>query len=60
MKTLKYEEVLVNEYASTDEARARIGDFLGRIYNHERLHSALEYQPPAEFEEVLPIPITTP
>lgn len=59
MKTLKYEEVLVNEYTSIAQARARIGDFLGRIYNHERLHSALGYRPPAEFEEDSLLPITT-
>lgn len=50
MKTLKYEEVLVNEYATLGEARRSIGDFLDRIYNGERLHSALGYCPPAEFE----------
>lgn len=60
MKTLKYEEVLVNEYATIDEARAHIGNFLNRIYNHERLHSALGYRPPAEFERTSFNPITTP
>ena len=50
MKTLKYEEVLVNEYATLGEARRSVGDFLDRIYNVERLHSALGYRPPAEYE----------
>lgn len=53
IKTLKYEEVYVNEYESLKEARASIGDFLDRVYNHERLHSALGYCPPAEFEQRL-------
>jgi putative transposase len=50
MKTLKYEEVLRNEYRNLAEARASIREFLETIYNHERLHSALGYLPPAEFE----------
>jgi putative transposase len=50
MKTLKYEEVYRNEYRDFDEARASIGEFLERVYNQKRLHSALGYVPPAEFE----------
>ena len=50
MKTLKYEEVYRNEYRDFAEARARIGEFLERVYNQKRLHSALGYLPPAEFE----------
>lgn len=50
MKTLKYEEVHRNEYRDLAEARASIGEFLDRVYNHKRLHSALGYLPPAEFE----------
>lgn len=53
MKTLKYEEVLRNEYRDLAEARASIRQFLEKIYNHERLHSALGYLPPAEFERNL-------
>ncbi len=60
MKTLKYEEVLVNEYRSMSEARHSISDFLDRIYNAERLHSALGYRPPVEFEQALLHPSTTP
>ena len=60
MKTLKHEEVLVNEYATLAEARASIGDFLDRIYNRERLHSALGYRPPVEYEELLAEPLTAP
>ena len=53
MKTLKYEEVLRNEYRDLAEARASICQFLEKIYNQKRLHSALGYLPPAEFERKL-------
>jgi len=53
MKTLKYEEVLRNEYRDLAEARASIRQFLEKIYNQKRLHSALGYLPPAEFERNL-------
>jgi transposase InsO family protein len=50
MKTLKYEEVYRNEYRDFHEAKTSIGEFLERVYNQKRLHSALGYVPPAEFE----------
>ncbi len=53
MKTLKYEEVYRNEYRDLTEAWAGIGRFLGQVYNQKRLHSALGYRPPAEFERSL-------
>ena len=53
IKTLKYEEVYRTEYRNLEEARASIGEFLEKIYNQERLHSALGYQPPIEFERNL-------
>ena len=51
IKTLKYEEVFRNEYRDFQEARSRIGEFLEDVYNRARLHSALGYRPPAEFEK---------
>jgi len=53
MKTLKYEEVYRQEYRDLAEARTSIRQFLERIYNQKRLHSALGYLPPAEFEASL-------
>jgi putative transposase len=50
MKTLKYEEVFRSEYRDLQEALLSIREFLEKIYNQKRLHSALGYLPPAEFE----------
>ncbi len=53
MKTLKYEEVLRNEYPRLGhDARASIREFLEKVYNQKRLHSALGYLPPAKFEGI--------
>ena len=51
MKTLKYEEVYRTEYRNLPEALASIGEFIEKIYNLTRLHSALGYVPPVEFEQ---------
>jgi putative transposase len=51
MKTLKYDEVYRNEYRNFDDARFSIGEFLDVVYNQQRLHSALGYRAPADFEK---------
>jgi len=53
MKTLKQEEADGRDYRDIDDARERIGTFIEQVYNRQRLHSALAYRPPAEFEENL-------
>jgi putative transposase len=53
IKTLKQEEVYRQEYRDLPEARASIKEFLEKVYNERRLHSALGYRPPVEFEQVL-------
>lgn len=52
MKTLKHEEVHRVEYRNLAEARSGIRTFLERTYNRKRLHSALGYRPPAEFDRL--------
>jgi putative transposase len=53
MKTLKFEEVHRTEYRNLPHARSAIGEFLEKIYNQKRLHSALSYRSPVEFEKAL-------
>jgi transposase InsO family protein len=53
MRTLKEEEVNGRIYASVDQARKDIGAFIETVYNQGRLHSALGYKPPTEFEAEL-------
>jgi transposase InsO family protein len=53
LKTLKYEEVYRSEYRDLVDAYAGIGEFLEVVYNQKRLHSALDYQSPAAFEQSL-------
>lgn len=49
-KTLKKEEVYLNQYRNFEEARTNLGAFLDDVYNFKRLHSSLGYLPPTEFE----------
>lgn len=60
MKTLKYEEIYRQEYRDMAEARASIGRFIEKVYNQQRLHSALGYRPPAEFERVRTAAVAAP
>ena len=54
IKTLKYEEIYLNDYETLSEAKASIDHFLEDVYNQKRLHSALGYAPPIEFEQTRP------
>jgi putative transposase len=53
MKTLKTEEVNGKAYVNIEDARRQIGAFIEIVYNAKRLHSALGYKPPVEFEAEL-------
>ena len=53
MRTLKYEEVYLNDYDTFAEVLVSIERFIEAVYNHKRLHSAIGYLPPAEFEASL-------
>ena len=53
MRTLKYEEIYMNDYETLAEVRASIEHFIEAVYNRKRLHSAIGYRPPAEFEALL-------
>ncbi|MBA3472672.1 MAG: transposase [Rubrobacter sp.] len=49
-RTLKMEEVYLNEYRTYEEAEQNIGKFIEEVYNKKRLHSSLGYLAPVEFE----------
>ena len=50
MKTLKQEEIYCNQYADFDELSRHLEEFIDAYYNRLRLHSALGYRTPEEFE----------
>jgi putative transposase len=51
IKTLKREEIYANQYQDLDHLRSNIEEFIERYYNQKRLHSALGYRSPEEFEQ---------
>lgn len=51
MKTLKQEEIYCCQYCDLTDLEAHLEEFLEHYYNQQRLHSALGYCPPAEFEQ---------
>jgi putative transposase len=52
-KTLKHEEILLNNYQSYEEVTKKIPMFIEDVYNQKRMHSSLDYQSPEEFESKL-------
>ena len=60
LKTLKQEEIDARPYHSLEELEQHLAEFIELIYNRVRLHSALGYQSPAEFESRLVQPGTVP
>ena len=50
MRTIKEEEVYLSEYVDYHDALSQLGRFLDEVYMHKRIHSALGYLTPAEFE----------
>jgi transposase InsO family protein len=61
MRTLKHEEVDGRAYRDVEDARLHMGSFIEDVYNRQRLHSALGYLSPAEFEAtVRPVAVSEP
>jgi putative transposase len=56
MRTLKYEEIYMNDYETLAEVLASVQHFIEAVYNRKRLHSAIGYLPPVEFEASLSPP----
>ena len=53
MKTLKYEEVYLNEYGTFNDAIQNIEHFIEEVYNSKRLHSSIGYKSPVDFEKAI-------
>ena len=51
IKTLKQEEIYTNDYQDLEHLRENVGEFIEQYYNRCRLHSALGYRSPEEFEQ---------
>lgn len=56
-KTLKYEEVHLQNYESFEEVLEKLPKFIEEVYNRKRLHSGIGYLPPEEFEKNLTDPV---
>jgi transposase InsO family protein len=50
MRTIKEEEVDLSDYRDFADAQTQIGHFIEDVYNHKRIHSAIDYFSPSEFE----------
>ena len=50
IRTIKEEEVYLSDYSNMADAKQQIGHFIDVVYQHKRIHSALDYMTPAEFE----------
>lgn len=57
IKTLKCEEVYLNEYRTFNDASQNIECFIEEVYNLKRLHSSIGYKSPVDFEEALTLNI---
>jgi putative transposase len=60
MRTIKEEEVDLSEYQDFADAQQQIGFFIEAVYNHKRIHSALDYLTPVEFELAWRLALTQP
>jgi putative transposase len=58
-RTLKREEIYANSYRDLDHLRANMEEFIERYYNSSRLHSALGYRSPEDFERSATMPTTS-
>ncbi|MDL5504195.1 MAG: integrase core domain-containing protein, partial [Candidatus Methanoperedens sp.] len=57
IKTLKCEEVYLNEYGTFNDALANVDKFIEEVYNSKRLHSSIGYKSPIGFEKALTLNI---
>ena len=52
-KTLKYEEVHLQDYQTWQDVLERVPYFIEEVYNQKRLHSSIGYRPPVEYEQIV-------